>query len=177
MAPIEEKSNKRTFTKRLLRYLRSDPTRSMREMSHDLQTNRQRVWRRKRTLEEEHVIWGYTTILDESHLGDVMYLVLMKLRPMDRTLVDLITKRLLKGDPYKQEVDLINVLYVNGEYDLVVMFTAPDHMVARRYYDSLRVSYSEHLLDKPVIADVNFMMIREGKLNPQLHDLEGFIPV
>jgi len=170
-------SNKIAFTQKLLAYLIDDPTRSMRQTSHDLHTNRQRVWRRIRALEDDNVIWGYTAVVDQDKLGCVMYMVLMKLRPMDKALVDLILDRLHTGQPHKQQVRLLNVLYVNGEYDLVVMFAAPDHMTARRYYDSLRISYHDFLLDKPIIADVNFSLIRESKLNPELNNLEGFIPV
>ena len=115
--------------------------------------------------------------LDEGKLGWVIYLVLMKLRPMDQGLVDLVIKRLRTGEPHRQHVRLVNVLYINGEYDMAIMFSAPDHMVARRYYDSLRISYSDFLLDKPLIFDVNFSLIREGKLNPELGELKGFIPI
>ncbi len=81
------------------------------------------------------------------------------------------------GEFHKQRVRLLNVLYVNGEYDWLVMFSAPDHATARRYYDSLRVSYADFLLERPVIIDVNFPVIREGKVNPELKRLYEFVPV
>jgi DNA-binding Lrp family transcriptional regulator len=154
-----------------------DPTGSMRDMAARLRSNRQRVWRQKRTLEDEHVVWGYTAVVDESKVGHVLYLVLMKLKPMDRALVELITRRLRTGQPHKQDVRLMNLLYVNGEFDLIAMFSAPDHVTARRYYDSLRISYDEFLLAKPVIVDVNFSLIQNGKVNPELSRLEEFVPV
>ena len=170
-------SNKSSFQSRLIDYLIEDPTRSVREMSSGLHSNRQRIWRQKRALEGANVIWGYSAVVDESKLEQVLYLVMMKLRPMDRGLVDLITGRLRKSEPRRQDVRLINLLYVSGEFDLIAMFSAPDHVTARRYYDSLRVSYREFLLEKPVIVDVNFSLIRQGKTNPELGRLEDFIPV
>ena len=161
----------------MLDHLVEDPTRSVRQTSEDLHANRQRIWRNRRAMEEENVIWGYTTVVDEVKLGRVLYLVMMKLRPMDRDLVSLIIERLRTGAPHKQDIRLVNLLYVNGEYDLIAMFSAPDHVTARRYYDSLRVSYDGFLLAKPVIADVNFILIRNGKMNPELSRLEDFIPV
>jgi DNA-binding Lrp family transcriptional regulator len=169
--------NTEPFQKRLLDYLVEDPTRSVRQTSEDLHANRQRVWRQKRAMEEDNVIWGYSAVVDEVKLGRVLYLVMMKLRPMDRDLVALITERLRTGAPHKQDIQLVNLLYVNGEYDLIAMFSAPDHVTARRYYDSLRVSYDGFLLAKPVIVDVNFILIRNGKMNPELSRLEDFIPI
>jgi DNA-binding Lrp family transcriptional regulator len=138
---------------------------------------RQKVWRKKKKLEDDHVIWGYTAVVDESVLNHVMYIILMKLKPMSKGLADLMKNRILKREPAKQNVRLLNVLYVNGEYDLLVMFTGPDHSTARRYYDSLRVAYDEHLIEKPVIIDVNLSLMREGKINPDLSKLMEYVPV
>jgi len=161
----------------LLKHLVSDPTRSVRDIAKSLDSYRQRVYREKTKLENEHIIWGYTAVLDESKMGHVTYLVLMKLKPMSTGLADLITMRILKGEPHKQQVNLLDVLYVNGEYDLVVRFTAPDHATARRYFDSIRLAYEDYLLEKPAIVDVNFSLIREGKQNPEIKRLYDFVPV
>lgn len=171
------KRNKIPFEDKVLQMLIEDPTESIREMAHDLDSYRQKVWRKKKNFEDEKVIWGYTAVIDESKIEHVMYLVLMKLKPMSKELADILIKRVVKKIPQKQRVRLLNVLYINGQYDLIIMFSAPDHAVARRYYDSLRLTYEEHLLDKPVIVDVNFSIIREGKINPDLKRLHDFVPV
>ncbi len=57
-----------------------------------------------------------------------------------------------------------------------MMLSAPNHATARRYYDSLRVAYGEFLLEKPAIVDVNFALVREGKINPELMKLYEFVP-
>lgn len=177
MAEKSSTGNKTSFTSRLLKQLLSDPTRSVRDLAKVLGSYRQRIYREKKKLEDEHVIWGYTAVLDECKLGHVIYLVLMKLKPMSTELVDLIINRILKGEPHKQQVNLLDVLYLNGEYDLIVKFTAPDHATARRYYDSIRLAYENRLLEKPAIVDVNFSLIREGKKNPEIKKLYDFVPV
>jgi hypothetical protein len=63
-----------------------------------------------------------------------------------------------------------------GEYDWILMFSAQNHATARRYYNSLRVVYENYLLEKPVIVDVNFSLVREGKINPQIQKLHEFVP-
>lgn len=168
--------NEEDFQRRLLHRLLEDPTRSVRAIAAELRSYRQRVWRHKRALERDRVVWGYTAVIDESKLGGVMYVVLMKMVPMDGPLAELIISRQTGSEFHRQEVRLVNVLYVNGEYDWLVMFTAKDHATARRYYDSLRVAYGDYLIDKPHIIDVNFALVREGKVNPNLGGLREFVP-
>ena len=160
----------------ILQALIDDPTKSVREMSKDLNSYRQKVWRRKKKLENDNVIWGYTSVIDESKLNCVMYLVLMKLEPMSKELADLVIRRLVKKIPQKQHINLLNVLYINGQYDQIVMFTASNHAIARKYFDSLRKEYKEYLLEKPVIVDVSFILIAEGKSNPDVKRLYDFVP-
>lgn len=176
MALNSTNSDKKWYSK-VLQHLTEDPTRSIREIAKDMGSYRQKVWRKKKKLEDDHVIWGYTAVVDESVLNHVMYIILMKLKPMSAELADLMKERITKREPAKQNVNLINVLYVNGEFDLVVMFTGPDHSTARRYFDSLRVAYDEHLIEKPVIIDVNLSLMREGKINPNISKIFDFVPV
>lgn len=161
---------------RILNALMENPTRSDMEIARDLGTYRQRVWRRKKQLEDDGVIWGYTAVLDEKRLGHVSYIVLMKTKPMTDGLVEILLKRLTREEPRKQNVRLTNFFYVNGEFDWVLRFSAPDHATARRYYDTLRMIYDEHLLDKPVMIDVNMCLVTEGKRNPDIENLREFIP-
>ena len=170
------KGYKLVYEDKILRALIDDPTKSVREMSKELDSYRQKVWRKKKKFENHNVIWGYTSVVDESKLNHVMYLILMKLEPMSEKLVDILVKRLMKKIPQKQQVNLLNVLYINGQYDLMVMFTASDHAIARKYFDSLRIEYKEHLIEKPVIVDVNFSLLREGKINPEIEKLYEFVP-
>jgi len=66
---------------------------------------------------------------------------------------------------------LIDAFQVNGEFDWIIRFSAPSHAVARIYYDTLRAVYQDYLIDKPVIVDVNFVMVAEGKRNPEIERL------
>ncbi len=56
------------------------------------------------------------------------------------------------------------------------MFSASNHAIAGRYYDSLRIAYGDFLLEKPTIVDVNFALVREGKVNPKIMKLYNFVP-
>lgn len=170
------KSYKFHYNDEILQSLVDDPTKSIKEISNDLNSYRQKIWRKKKKLENDHIIWGYTSIVDESKMNYVMYLILLKLKPMSKKLVELLIKRSVERIPEKQKIRLINVLYINGEFDLMVMFTSSNHANARRYFDSLRIDYGKYLLEKPLIVDVNFSLIREGKINPEIERLYEFVP-
>lgn len=176
MKNIDTNGNKNPFNNEILKNLLDDPTLSLRLIAKKLGSYRQKVWRMKKKLEDEKVIWGYTAIVDESKLGHVINLVLMKMKPMTNDLVDLMTRRIKGRVQERQSVRLIDVIYVNGEYDFIVVFSAPSHAASRRYYDSLRLEYDSYLLEKPVMMDVNLYPIREGKVNPDINDLYDFCP-
>ena len=173
----EKSTKKNNGEDSILKALLEDPTRSLRNIAKELGTYRQKVWREKTKLEEEKKIWGYTGILDEQKMGRSLYVLMLKLKPMSKPLADLMITRITKKEPSKQNVKLTTMFYVNGEYDYIIVFSAPDHSTARRYYESLRVAYDEFLLEKPVIVDVDFCLIREGKINPDIDNLRNFIPL
>ena len=131
---------------------------------------------RKKKLEEDKIIWGYTAVIDESKMNNVVYLILMKMKPTTRGLADLIYKKVVSEEITKSRVRLVDAFHVNGEYDWVLRVAAPDHATARRYYDALRVIYEDYLIEKPVMVDVNFILMAEGKRNPHTEKIYDFVP-
>jgi DNA-binding Lrp family transcriptional regulator len=170
------KSNKSKRDNDILQALLKDPTRSLRDIAKDLKSYRQKIWRVKKKLEEEHVIWGYTAVIDHGKLNHIPYIMLLKMKPMSKELVELMLKRLYKKEQEKQNIRLRDFWIVNGEYDWVIKFSAPDHATARKYYDTIRLLYDEFLLTKPVLVNVNFCLVAEGKMNPEIEKLREFIP-
>lgn len=179
MGKNKSKSNKKKMRNEtdVLDYLLEDPTKSIRNIAKEMNSYRQAVWRTKKKLEDEHVIWGYTAVIDDCKLNYVSYIVLMKTKPMSNGLADLLVRRLVKEEPRKQNVRLMNLCYVNGEYDWIMRFSAPDHATARKYYDTLRLLYDKYLLEKPVMIDMCFCLVAEGKRNPEIERLYDFIAV
>ncbi|UCE73623.1 MAG: hypothetical protein JSV56_11440 [Methanomassiliicoccales archaeon] len=169
-------SNKKVYNNEILHALLEDPTKSLRIIAKELKSYRQKIWREKKKLEEEHVIWGYTAVIDEGKLNHVSYVMLLKMKPMTKELVDLMLGRLYRKEQEKQNVRLQDLWIVNGEYDWVLRFSAQNHPIARRYYETIRSLYDEYLLEKPVMIDVNFCLVAEGKVNPELEKLREFIP-
>ena len=160
----------------VLKYLIEDASRSIRDIAKKMSSYRQKVWREKKRLEDEHIIWGYTAVVDANKIERVSYLILMKTKPMSRGLADLLTRRIVRDEPGKEGIRVLDFFYVNGEYDWVLRFSAPDHVTARKYIDTLRRLYDEYLTERPVMVDMNFCLIAEGKTNPEIKKLYDFIP-
>ncbi|MGA1848853.1 MAG: Lrp/AsnC family transcriptional regulator [Thermoplasmatota archaeon] len=171
MSKNASNGNKEGLNSRLLAAFLKDPTRSMRELAKELDSYRQTIWRKKKRMEEENIIWGYTAVIDEAKLGKGTFLVLMKMKPMIEGLADIMVKRIKRNEPGKMNIRLIDAFQVNGEYDWIIRFSAPDHTTARTYFDTLRAVYADHLLEKPVMVDVNFVLVAEGKTNPEIDRL------
>lgn len=160
----------------LLKHLLEDPTRSVNKLAKKLGTYRKRALRRKKELEADHVIWGYTAVVNESKLNHVLYLAQFKIQPISKAFVDLIIKRLTTGAPSKEGVRVIDIFYMNGDYDVIIKFSAPDHTTARKYYENLRNTYKDFFRGDPSLSDVNFPLVKDGKVNPELEKLYDFVP-
>lgn len=174
---MSKKDLKSNIKLKVLEYLAKDPIITVNKLAKKLGTYRQLVDKEKKELEDDHVIWGYTTIIDGSKLNHVLYIAIFKIRPMlSKEFAELVIRRLLTGSPKKHGVQLIEVLYTHGEYDVIVKFSALDHTTARRYYETIRSVYSDYFLEEPIILDVNFSLVQMGKLNPELKKLYDFIP-
>jgi len=176
MSNKTSKSNKNPFNNEILNALLEDPTKSLRIIAKELKSYRQKIWREKKKLEEKHIIWGYTAVVDYGKLNHIAYIMLLKMKPMSKELVDLMLRRLYGKEQLKQNIRLRDFWIVTGEFDWVIKFSAPDHATARKYYDTIRLLYDDYLIEKPVMVDVNLCLVAEGKMNPEVEKLREFIP-
>lgn len=176
MSNKTSKSNKNPFNNEILNALLEDPTKSLRIIAKELKSYRQKIWREKKKLEEKHIIWGYTAVVDYGKLNYIAYIMLLKMKPMSKELVDLMLRRLYEKEQLKQNIRLRDFWIVTGEYDWIIKFSAPDHATARKYYDTIRLLYDNYLIEKPVMVDVNLCLVAEGKMNPEVEKLREFIP-
>ncbi|MFO8050267.1 MAG: hypothetical protein R6V01_01030 [Thermoplasmatota archaeon] len=161
---------------RILNELLKDPTRSLEEIARSCGSYRQKVWREKRKLEDNEAVWGYTAVVDENMIDWKSFLLLIKLKPLTADQARLLIRRHLTNAPGELSIRLMDTYYLNGKYDLLVIFAAPNWMTARKYYDSIRLEYENYLEDRPEIIDVAFSLIRWGKVNPNIQKLKDFIP-
>jgi DNA-binding Lrp family transcriptional regulator len=160
----------------ILLSLLQDPTRSDSEIASALGIYRQKVWRERKRLEEEKVIWGYTAVVDESQLDRIEYLYLVKTNPLSKETVDRIYHRQpqKRWEPY--DVRIINTMYLNGEYDWLIHFSAPDRKTGKRYYEFNRQN-RDNSQERPLLLEVSHPLWKEGKRTPTLGGLRQFLPI
>ncbi|MFW6040782.1 MAG: Lrp/AsnC family transcriptional regulator [Thermoplasmatota archaeon] len=173
--------NEESITKLILRELKRNPRRSDKKIAEDLDTYRQKVWRKRKNLEEREIIWGYSAICNEFNRGYDYYAILLSLKRLNKELAELLMERDIKYQQHKnnsvmENVRIIDSYYVTGRYDWLVIIYSPDKESARRYYDRLRFVYEKYLLEKPLMLDINFITLKQEKLNPKIRNFMDFVP-
>ncbi len=160
----------------LLKHLLEDPTRTVNKLAKTLSTYRKRVLQKKKELEAGHVIWGYTAVVDERKINHVLYIVQFRTQSLSKAFADRVINRLRTGSPEKNGVRVIDVFFVDGEYDCFIKFSAPDSITARNYYENLRITYKNFFRGNPSMSNVIFPLVKDGKLNPEIERLYDLIP-
>ena len=172
-----KKGLKNELKRDLLKCLIEDPTRSVNEIAEKLNTSRQMIWRKKKELENDKVIWGYTTVIDENKVDRELYLAHFKLRPLSKKLIDLIIERMRSRKPEEEEgVSITEIFYAGANFDCFIKFSAPNTKTARKYYEGLRITYGDYFLENPELYQIAFVVTKMGKLNPELQKFYDFLP-
>ena len=172
-----EKNLKHNRILNLLNCLLENPTQSISKIAEKIGIHRRTTWEIQKKLEKENTIWGYTTVVDEQKINRVIYIIQFKTKPFTKEFADLIIKRLTEKIPKKLGVRIIDICFMHGEYDVYIKFSAPNHEIARDYYENLRSTYKDHFNETQQVSDVNFYLVLGGKLNPELKQkLYDFIP-
>lgn len=177
MSPNQKRNITTEFKgQRILNELLRDPTRSLEEIARACGSYRQKVWREKKKMEDSGAVWGYTAVVDEDAIDWKAFILLLRFKPLTQDQADLLIRRHLTNAPGELNIRLMDTYYLNGIYDLLVIFAAPDWITARKYYDSIRLEYERFLESRPEIIDVAFSLIRWGKVHPTIERLKEFIP-
>ena len=162
----------------LLSCLLENSRMGMVKIAEKIGINRKTAWLLHKDLEKNKVIWGYTTVVDQMKLEEVVYFIQFKTKPLTKEFADLIIKRLVTdAAPLKIGVRIIDIYFLHGDYDVLIKFSAPNHEIAWAYCETLRIVYKDHFLETPQISDAKFVLAQCGKVNPDLKTrLYDFVP-
>jgi len=163
-----KKDQKEKRKQELLHHLLEDPTQGTNKIAQKTGMNRRTIFQLQKDMEKDQTIWGYTTVVDEKKLKRVVYLLQFKTKPFTKEFADLIFKRLTTHEPEKHGVRILDVGYAIGSYDVLIIYSAPDHETARQYFEILRAVYRDHFLNEPIISQMNSYFVKNGKINPNL---------
>ena len=131
--------------------------------------SRQKVWRVIKRLEKNKTIWGYSAIVDNEKIDLTHYTMLVKrsVAPVDGKLQNMISEEEL--DEYFPELNIIleDCLYVNGEYDWIISFTAPGIKEMKKFCEKLLNKFSEHMESYTVLETI-VTIEKQGIKNPSI---------
>ena len=160
--------------KLVIKYLTEDARQTPNEIAKKCGFSRQKSWRIIKRLEEKREIWGYTAIVDEEKMNETTFVALIRSKS---PIIDM-TKKLadrLKSEKSKKEVDieLIDVFFLHGAYDWMVIFNAKDIRHATRYVGYLEKNYGERIIEIRILENV-FPLVKGGKTNPNIEKITEF---
>ena len=158
---------------KLLQLLEKNPKLSANEISENLGFSRQKAWRLVKDLEKSGMIWGYTTVIDESVRDYQIFFALIKQNIPYLECTDRIIKNVRADNSAKIGVKLIGLYYTTGPYDGVCIFAAKNITDAKKYLGYMMKQYEEYVTSIDLVQSI-FPMVHLGKINPNLEKLKEF---
>jgi DNA-binding Lrp family transcriptional regulator len=138
--------------------------------------SKQKVWKAIKQMEENQMIWGYTAIFDEKKIGMNHFILMLKRtsKQLDEGATDRIISRRAEGLMNEFGGTIESSIYVHGEYDWVVLFTAEDIRHAKKYSDSL-IQLHPGEIEKISILQTLMFIKKQYILNPDRKKLKEFL--
>jgi len=126
--------------------------------------SRQKVKRILTRLEKDHVIFGYTAIIDEKKQGRLKYVLLIKrsMNKIDKNTAEKIAYQMYDEDYEKQGITIESSYLIHGEYDWMIIFTSPNLRDAKKFSTMLIENYPN------IITKINLMQILHS---PKTHHI------
>ena|GEM_PF-6406027 len=130
------------------------------------------VFRIRKQLEKDNVIWGYSTIVDWTKLGYSMYVITIRTKPPTKEGTGLVVKGIIAENAKKFGVSLLDIMMLFGEFEWCLLVAAPKEQNVHNYINFLRERYHKFIEGRPLHAKVMFNCVQQGQKNPTLDDLE-----
>jgi DNA-binding Lrp family transcriptional regulator len=160
--------------KRVIEQLQRNSNESIDKIAKTCGFSRQKVWRIIKRLENNKTIWGYTAIPDKEKQGVHHYIMLIK--RSNAPAGDIIGEVL---DGFKKNVGKNLGIFVQtacllqGEFDILLCFTAKDITVAKRFTEFINKKFSNYISEIVMLEDI-FSVKISGMINPKVDDVKEF---
>jgi DNA-binding Lrp family transcriptional regulator len=153
--------------KKLLRILQQNSGNNIGQIAKKCGFTRQKISRIKKRLEKNNTIWGYPPVTDYSNMDLIHYTALFKRTPapLSKELVEDVTKGFLEDRFPEGNINIENVLYVHGEYDWIISFTAPDIIMMKKFLERLMNIFGEYI-DSYLVHETIIPIRKQGIKNP-----------
>lgn len=129
--------------------------------------SRQKVWRIMKQLNENHVIWGYSAIVDEGHYGLKKFIMFFKrsTKTFDKKAAEEVNLDKLLGDYKELDIRIESSYYIHGDYDWIIIFTAKDLGCAKKFINVIIDNYPG-LIEKLHLGQVLYSPRNHYVVNP-----------
>ena len=160
--------------KRVIEQLQRNSNESIDKIAKTCGFSRQKVWRIIKRLENNKTIWGYTAIPDKEKQGVRHYILLLKQSNQPANdIIDNILDSFKKYAGKNLGVFVQTACILQGEYDMMLCFTAKDISVAKRFTEFIKKKYATYIGNMMMLEDV-FSIRISGMMNPKVDDLKEF---
>ena len=174
--PKQSKEKITDETQNVLIALQQNAKENLTTLAQQCHISKQKLQRIIRHLEKNRNIWGYTAIVDEEDAPYKKFVLLLKrsMKPFNDTKADeLVEKRFAQWfEPLGVRIE--STYYVHGDYDWVLIFTAPDLLQAKKFSQILFEHYPG-VAEKVSIMEVLFTGRAHYVMNPDQSKLREIL--
>ena len=162
--------------KKLLKILQTNSGDNIDKIAKKCGFSRQKLWRIKKRFEKDKTIWGYNAVVDPEKLDLKHYTALVKrsVKPFDEKMMDKITTERLDDLLPGENVTVEDCLYVHGNYDWILTFTAPDTKQMKKFCEKLMGAFSGYIT-KIDIQETMVPIRKQGFKHPMAKKLKDFL--
>ncbi len=161
---------------KILRELQKHSIRDIDLLAKECGVSRQKIWKTIKRYEQQKVIWGHTTIVDWEVQNLQKFLLLLKKTniPITQKIIDNITDSRLQSLYDEFGITIESSLYLHGEYDWIILFTAKDLRHAKKFSGMLLENYPG-LIAKTTLLQIMYCQRVHHILNPDRKKLKDFL--
>jgi len=133
--------------RKVLEVIRHNSNHNIEELARNCGFTTQKILRIKKRLEKNNIIWGYAALTDYINLDLQHFTVLFKRSniPLDKKVIKEVTSGLMEDVFPEGNIKIETILYVHGEYDWIISFTAPDTLTMKKFCDRLIKVYGNFI--------------------------------
>ena len=158
--------------KKIISFLQYNCKESIDKIAKKCGFSRQKVWRVIKRLEKNKTIWGHHAVIDNEKIDMKKYLILIKrtTKPMTKETVT----KLIKIKTKQENVNIDDVYYVNGSFDIFVSVTSPNIISVKRFCEEMCTTFDGFVLDIQIL-NILFTIKESFIDNPNAKKLDEFI--
>ncbi|MBN2599554.1 MAG: Lrp/AsnC family transcriptional regulator [Candidatus Thermoplasmatota archaeon] len=161
--------------KRILSELMKNSRERIETIAKNCGFSRQKTLRIIKQLEKEKKIWGYSIVIDNQKQGLQKFMLFVKRTHIahDQKDIDEIVKHLMSQIKKDLGITMISSYHIFGEYDWVMLFTAPNIIHARKFTETIMQKFPGR--QSIHISQILFTVRENYIQNPNIIQMKEFI--